>query len=397
MLDLSKFERRHDFDLVTQALGTVRCGTLTAGMLSELAKPLKKQDEEALVLSRKILGMVGSREILPSGDSKAQAAGLANEDIQKITNDEVETFSWDFVVHNDWLLHSYDGVPREITTNEKGEKRVTYTPKVSEFPKNEGESNSQYLIRVLHRYLDEQSKRMKKILEPALLASGGIVEQYKKLKEAFPRLLGNGFAGSSAIEALRKNISLSDQLQDTIKAFKQNTIDQELARIKIEHEPIPLQPLRIPENPIVETNKRLGNLLDQMGEMRVLAAKSAELIGSLNQTALKMQAAFLGNARSTQRSALIAIGLAVLSLLVSSCFSWLSYHDGIEQSKKNDAQIKLFQDEVRNLITAQEKDRAVLVNALKNLSSAGQAKPDAHKQPSKATQQGPDTKGNVTP
>ena len=85
----------------------------------------------------------------------------------------------------------------------------------------------------------------------------------------------------------------------------------------------------------------------------------------MNQTALQMQANFISNARSTQKSAQVAIGIAVLSLGATLVFSLLSYSDGKDQSEKNNSQISLYQAEVAKLIAAQEKDRAVLVGALK--------------------------------
>lgn len=373
-LDLSKFERRHDFDLTTGALGTIHCGTLKAKMLSATAKLLKSPDVDALVLVRTILGMVGRRESQPAGDVEPQEVSLNDEDIQRITDEEVETFAQEFVAHNDWLLHSYDEESRQVSTSENGEKVVSYSPRIAEFPKGEDERSSQYLIRVLRRYFEDQGDRLKKMLGPSLLASSSLAEQYKKLVEPLSTRLATDILSSSALDSLRRNFSLSDQLQDTIKAFKQNTLDHELARAKIEPELIPLPPLRIPENPILETNKRLGSMLEQVGEMRSLAAQSAELIGNMNHTALQMQASFLSNARSTQRFAQIAIGIAVLSLAVSSFFSWLSYSGGKEQSERNDAQIRLFQAEIRNLIAAQEKDRAALVGALKDTRQPPQAR-----------------------
>lgn len=403
-LDLSKFERRHDFDLVTQALGTIRCGTLKAGMLSTVAKLFKNPDEDAVVLSRQILGMVSIRGAHSTGDAESEEASLTDEDIQQVTDGEVETFALEFVAHNDWLLHSYDDESRQVSTNEKGEKVVSYSPKIADFPKGENERSSQYLIRVLRHYFEDQGNRLKKMLEPVsgLLASNAFAEQYKKLVEPLSSRLASGLFNNSALEALRRNFSMSDQLQDTIKAFKQNTIDREIARATIEPE---LKPLRhftipeitIPENPLIETNKRLGSMLDQIGEMRSLAAQSAELIANMNRTALQMQASFISNARSTQKFAQVAIGIAVLSLVFSSVFSWLSYGDGKQQSERNEGQINLFQNEIRNLIAAQERDRAVLVNTLKEAHQSPLTNPEISNHPSVAQPKARGTRTKVAP
>lgn len=403
-LDLSKFERRHDFDLVTQALGTIRCGTLKAGMLSAVAKLFKNPDEDTVVLSRQILGMVGKRGAYSPGDAESEEASLTDEDIQHVTDGEVETFALEFVAHNNWLLHSYDDESRQVSTNEKGEKVVSSSPKIAGVPKGENERSSQYLIRVLRNYFEDQGNRLKKMLEPVsgLLASNAFAEQYKKFVEPLSSRLASGLFNNSALEALRRNFSMADQLQDTIKAFKQNTIDHEIACATIEPELTPLRhftipEIKIPENPLIETNKRLGSMLDQVGEMRSLAAQSAELIANMNRTALQMQASFISNARSTQKFALVAIGIAVLSLMVSSLFSWLSYSDGKQQAENSDAQIKLFQAEVRNLIAAQEKDRAVLVSALKEARQSSKAKPEASSQSSVSAPKGQGSGSKAAP
>lgn len=366
-LDLSKFKRRHDFDLVTHALGTIQCGTLKFKALSTVAKILTNPDSDASVLSRQIFSMVGQKGAQPTGSADSQDNVLSDEDIQQILDDEIETFARDFVAHNDWLLHSYDDESRQESTNEKGEKVTSFSPKIADFPKGEGERSSQYLIRILRRYFEDQGNRLKKMLEPmsGLLASNSLAEQYKKFAEPISSHLSTGIFSDSARESLLQNFSMSDQLQDTIKAFKRNTFDLEIARGSIKPDLLQIRPLPILDSPLIETNRRLGMLLDQMQEMRPLVAQSAELIGNMNDTALKMQASFMVNARSTRWYALIAIGIAVLSLVVSSIFSWLSFSNGKQQSEKSDAQIRLFQTEIRNLIAAQEKDRAVLVSALK--------------------------------
>lgn len=349
VFDISELERRHDFDLATQALGSIRCGSLKTEMLSTVAKLLKPPDKDAQVISRRILGMVGRKTIPPLDDAELHEITLADEEIDQITSDEVEEFAREFVAHNDWLLHSYDDESQQENTDEKGTE----------------ESNSQYLIRVLGSYLEGQSNRLKRMLAPGLLAPNSFTAHYKKLMEPLSsRSIATSIFNDSTLESLRRNIGISDQLQDTIQAIKHSTISTAINRPSIGPDLISPLPITIPENPLIETNKRLGSMLEQIGEMRFLATKSAELIDSMNKTALQMQNDFMTNARSTQRYALFAVVIAVLSLATSSFFSWLSYNDGKQQSETSNAQINLFQAEIRNLIAAQEKDRIVLVDAL---------------------------------
>lgn len=106
--------------------------------------------------------------------------------------------------------------------------------------------------------------------------------------------------------------------------------------------------------------------LEHIEIVRPIVVQSAELIGNMNDTALQMQADFMRNARSTQKYTWIAIMIAVVSLMASSFFSWLSYDDAKQVAVQNDMQLKSFQQEIRNLITAQEKDRVALVGILNN-------------------------------
>lgn len=370
-LDLGKFERRHEFDLETQALGTIKCGTLKVGMLSTVAKIFTDQDSDALALSRKILGMVGEREALPTGDAESQEAALTDEDIQQITDDEVEKFAQGFVAHNDWLLHSYDDDSRQMRTNEKGERVVSYSPKIADFPIRKDERSSQYLIRILRRYFDEQNERLKKMLgsmpslQPALQASNKLLETYEKLNKS----LGGHFASSlfkdSTLESLRKNLTLSDRLQSTVKEYDLTR----LARESRELAPEPISLPKFPENPIVETNRQLGQVIENLDGMRGLAVQSAELFRNMNDTALQMQADYIRNSERTGRQARLAIWIAAVSLLVTAIMpSVASYLDEIDTEaaeRKNDARTEILKKELQDLGVAQKASAAALVDALR--------------------------------
>lgn len=364
-LDLSGFGRRYNFNLATEALGTIQCRSLSLKNFADVEKCLKEPGGDAAEIAKQILGMVGRKGTLGEGDTEQQENSLTAEDIRQVSDLEIEKFAQEFVTHNEWLKHYYDDESRRSSTNEKGEQVTSYVPKVADIPKGENESASQYLIRVLDRYFEGQRDRIKDLLGSNSSASSKLIEEFKHLTEPLSSRFSKGIFNDSALESMRRNLSMSDRLQDTIKAFNQSTLDQGIPKTLIDPSPLPILPLQMPESPIIETNRRLTAVLDQMQEMRPLVAQSAELIGNMNDTALKMHASFMTNASSTRWYALIAIGIAVLSLVVSSLFSWLSYRDGVHQSANADAQIGLFQKEIRNLIAAQDKDRAVLVGALK--------------------------------
>lgn len=366
-IDLSQIERMHNFILPTQRLGQIQCGSLKMDMLTPIGKMLKASDANNVAIARHVLGMVAisSFDAYEENDGQKEAASLSDDDILQITNDEVDLFATEFVNHNKWLLPN-DNDKRQVVTTENGERIVRFIPLIDDFKKRDDETGSDYFVRVLRHYFDNQQLRLKKMLEPlsAQLASVQLSDSIKKMLEPVSNLLVTNIYKDSTLESLRMNFSLSDQLKDSIKAYDRSSEIGMLGRAA--YEPvIPRMPeIRIPENPLIETNKRLNKVLELIESMRPLASQSAELISNMNDTALRMQSDSISNARKTEWYTRIAIGIAVLSLVVSSFFSWLSYSNAKHDAAKNDKQIEAFQKEIRNLIAAQEKDRNILVKVL---------------------------------
>lgn len=379
-LDLSKLGRMHDFTLVTGALGEIRCGTLNLKKISTVGKMANAPDVNGVAFSRQVLGMVSTRRVGAEGEgedgAEAKEATLTDDEIRLITDEEVETFAKEFVAHNAWILRSHENGKRQIGTSEKSDSVDPLTQKIIDYEKRGDETSSDYFVRVLRHYLDEQSQRLKKMMEPLSerLATNLFEEQMKKIMEPLSSRMATSMFKDSTLESLRGNFSLSDQLQETIKAFNQSTLDASMSSVTFEPTTVHMRDLRIPENPVFETNRQLNGVLEHIENIRPIVVQSAELIGNMNDTALRMQADFMSNARSTQKYAWVAIGIAVVSLVVSSFFSWLSYNDAKQVAARNDAQLELFQQEIRNLIVAQEKDRVVLVNTLNNPRQHQQSK-----------------------
>ncbi|MBV5340802.1 MAG: hypothetical protein J0665_14805 [Deltaproteobacteria bacterium] len=365
--DLSQIERIHNFILSTQRLGQIQCGSLKMDMLTPIGKMLKAPDINSLAFARQVLGMVAIRssDTDEEKDGEKEAAKLSDDDILQVANDEVDLFAIEFVNHNKWLLPN-DNDKRKVVTNDNGERIVRFVPLIDDFKKRDDEAGSDFFVRVLRHYFDDQQLRLKKMLEPlsAQLASVQLSDSIKKMLEPVSSLLATNIYKDSTLESLRMNFSLSDQLKDSIKAYDRSSVNGILGQAT--YEPvIPQMPeIRIPENPLIETNKRLNKVLELMEGMRPLASQSAELIGNMNDTALRMQSDSISNARKTEWYTRIAIGIAVISIIVSSIFSWLSYKNSKQDAAKNDRQIEAFQKEIRNLIAAQEKDRNILVKVL---------------------------------
>jgi hypothetical protein len=368
-LNLDKLARINDFILMTKALGEIRCATLNLRNLSTVEEMAKSPNVDGRIFSRKVIGMVSTKRTDVQGlnGTEIKEMALTDNEIQLISNEEVETFASEFVAHNRWLLHSGENKKRQTTMREKSGSTDTLSPKTIGPEKGNDETSSDYLVRVLIHYLDEQSQQLKRMTEPPeWLAANPFEEQMKKILGPIADRVTTSIFNDSTMMSLRENFSLSDQLQETIRAFDKSTFDRSLVNARLKQPPISMRDIKVPENPILETNRQLNGVLEHIENIRPIAVQSAELIRNMNDTALQMQADFMRNARSTQKYAGIAIMIAVASLLISSFFSWLGYEDAKQAAVQNDIQLKSFQQEIRNLIAAQEKDRIALLSTLNN-------------------------------
>lgn len=100
-------------------------------------------------------------------------------------------------------------------------------------------------------------------------------------------------------------------------------------------------------------------------------AQGAELIRSMNDTALRMQGDYVANAAESNDRTKKAMKVAVLSLIVSavgllasSLFSYLSYADGKANAVESKNQGDAFEKLTKDLMTAQHEDRVTLTKAL---------------------------------
>jgi hypothetical protein len=120
-------------------------------------------------------------------------------------------------------------------------------------------------------------------------------------------------------DALRQNLFLSERLRGLTGGFETG-----LARSAEIEKPVFRLP-EIPPNPAYETNARLNDVLDHMGEIGLLAAESANLIRSMNDASIRMLADFGRNAQRTEFYTKITITIAAASLGITALFSVLGY------------------------------------------------------------------------
>ena len=154
----------HDFDIETEALGQVHCGSLNDKMSSTLTKTLMVSDVDSFNFARKVLSLVGYKTVNRGGqeDSRVQKEErFTNEEISKITDAEVEIFAREFITHNRWLLHSYKDDERQVIRNE--EEDVSHTSITIDLPKGKAEGSTNYLVRLYRNYFSVQNELLEKL------------------------------------------------------------------------------------------------------------------------------------------------------------------------------------------------------------------------------------------
>lgn len=158
--------------------------------------------------------------------------------------------------------------------NEKGEgKGFDFALLSVPMEQAEGESDEEFLARGVRAALAANKARLKDMM------SG--------LSERMQGVIGAGLAA---------NVSASSHLSDVLKSMRP--------------EPAPFRMPEIPRNPIFDTNEILGEVADQIGQMRDLAAATAEMQRTLNDTATAAVADFSQGAEQSFNAAQEGIKIA---------------------------------------------------------------------------------------
>lgn len=332
-LSIRELARRGEFDCDLNSLGRVRCINLRTSHLSEANEKLAATDVQSLDVVRWLLGEMARRPVEGTADDHDPANNprFTAEELTAVTDAELEEFAEKLVSKNKYLL---------LKTHEG-----------SDIAKLVDESACDFLARAFRHYAAEQKAQWRRMIESVS-------------KPVF---------AETTLDSIRKNFGLSDQLQNTIAKYTDSLKADRLniTEPKMDVFAHRMPELHIPKNPIYETNKTLENVVKQIEDLRPMAAQAAQLISSMNDTALSMQVNYIKNAEETGRQTKIAMRIAaaglvltVIGLAISSYFSYQSSIDSNESSQKSDAQFKAFQIEIRDLAAAQHEERAALLKAI---------------------------------
>ncbi|OYU74216.1 MAG: hypothetical protein CFE32_18490 [Alphaproteobacteria bacterium PA3] len=98
---------------------------------------------------------------------------------------------------------------------------------------------------------------------------------------------------------------------------------------------IPRAPIefKIPPNPIYETNELLAEVAAQIAQMRELAAATADMQRTLNDTASVAVADFSAGAEASRTASKYGLWIAGTSLIVSILALGITYYQGSLQNK----------------------------------------------------------------
>lgn len=214
-IDINSLSCMHDFDLRTEALGQVHCGSVNDKMSSNLVKILMMSDVDGVNFSRQVLRLVGKKTVAKDvqGDSKVQwEEGLIEEEINQITDAEVKIFAKEFIAHNGWLLPSHRDREQRVIIKEK--ESTSHTPTTIDLSEGNAEGSTSYLVRLYRNYIAVQREQLQRLTKTE---PGKSMQQlaYDHLTEATRYLVE-----TSATSAIERIIKHDQDLMRAIDPFK---------------------------------------------------------------------------------------------------------------------------------------------------------------------------------
>ncbi len=144
------------FELNTESLGRVRCGDITGVIRDYVIEEFKETEAlDGPTFVRELLSRLGRRieEGQEASDNTKIGTPLTETDIQRLSDTEIELFAHEIAVHHTWLFESFETAIESVQTEEKCEHVSSDKKKNVDFPKNDSELDSDYLVRVFARYI----------------------------------------------------------------------------------------------------------------------------------------------------------------------------------------------------------------------------------------------------
>ena len=340
-MDIQKLGRLCQFSLRIEPLGVVRFISLTTNLSAECLRRNQEDKQNPQEIARWLFEAMARKVESPDfkDDDPIEGAAFASHELAAVSDAALEAFTEKLIQANRYLLRKAEGDSLE---------------------KADDQTHCEFLISAI-KHSKNESRRD--------------VDQFLKLATS-------SFLSGSTYAQIKKNLDASNLMQQSIKQFQDRTSllnfpETQYPKVSDIH----LRPMPEIRSPLLETNSILQDLASQINDMRPLITQGAELIRSMNDTAIRMQADYLTNATKSDRHTRNALWIAVISLVISaiglvtsSYFSYKGLVDaGAEDKKSADLQRNL-ESAVERLITAEKQSSDVVTTAIEKAASKSSEK-----------------------
>ena len=365
-MDISKLKHHANFDLVTNAFGRLRCGPITMTELSKFDQMARAASIEPETLARKLLLTI-ARKLTDSDELDAVCGGpsLTEEESSQVSRPELDDFSSQFIVRRlrvtpeDLAKSASDSI--NPGCDQLAEAFIAHTDSQrARMERILGEAQSSILggtsledardVLTATTRGDSAAELARKFGIGETMADQarkfGVGDSAAELARKFgigetmaeqARKFGIGETvaekrrkdalGASALNAAFRTVEASNKLGESIASLR---AFEKMASKQPEHIDMARLP-QLPPNPILETNRLLERQQIYAEEMRPTVIRCAELIQTLTDSTLAMQAFSNNNsaqaekhARRSMRVAIGSIAIAVITSVISIYYAMLS-------------------------------------------------------------------------
>jgi len=271
-----------------------------------IEKQLNREPPNAIEAIRAIMGVTLKSHVEKQEDGE-KSTEPTDAEIAAFTEDDVIRFS------------------REFLENDK-----SFEPD-PEIEKSEGQSDSEFLLKVLEAEYNKRSEKM-----GAMFAS---------LKGTLGGLLGSKNAGIRSIsEDLLKQSSRLESV------YGSKYPDQTSIRTP---SPAMFKPLDIPANPIHETNKQLGDVTERLENLVKFGENALQIMNGLQVASAEFLEKFSNEAEKNSKAAKIAIFVGIGAIVLSGAqIAYTEYWRVPQDSAAMDDALTTIRGEIDDLQTA---------------------------------------------
>lgn len=330
-MDIEKLGRLCQFSMNVEPLGLVRFISLTTDLTDACLKRIKEGKQSSQDIARWLFESMARKT--ENSDFKdediIEGPSFDSQELATMPDAALEAFAEKLTQINRYLLDKAGG---------------------DSLKKSDDQTHCDFLIAAIEHYHSESRRHIDQLLKSA----------------------SSSFFSESTYAQIKKNLDASSLMEQSIKRFQDRTSLLNFPESGYPKIPdITLRPLPEIRSPLLETNSILQDLNSQINDMRPLVTQGAELIRSMNDTAIRMQADYLSNATQSDRHTRRAIWIAAISLFISaiglassSYFSYKGLVDAQEEEKKNAALQRNLESAVERLVTAEQQSSGIVAAAI---------------------------------